>query len=60
MVNSNDKKISKDLVDIDPINMERREKVNEAMLHAWNSYEKYTWGQDELQVCHIIIFFLKT
>ena len=34
----------------DPLDNERREKVKEAMLHAWNSYEKYAWGQDELQV----------
>ncbi|KAL8137006.1 hypothetical protein V2J09_003007 [Rumex salicifolius] len=33
----------------DPIDMQRREKVKEAMLHAWGSYEKYAWGQDELQ-----------
>ncbi|MQL68163.1 hypothetical protein Taro_000383 [Colocasia esculenta] len=33
----------------DPIDVERREKVKEAMLHAWNSYVKYAWGQDELQ-----------
>ncbi|CAK7345676.1 unnamed protein product [Dovyalis caffra] len=33
----------------DPVSFERREKVKEAMLHAWNSYEKYAWGQDELQ-----------
>ncbi|GAB4841881.1 mannosyl-oligosaccharide alpha-1,2-mannosidase [Ancistrocladus abbreviatus] len=33
----------------DPIDMQRREKVKEAMLHAWTSYEKYAWGQDELQ-----------
>ncbi|CAN6240804.1 unnamed protein product [Urochloa humidicola] len=39
----------KDLVEIDPINNERREKVKEAMLHAWNSYVKYAWGMDELQ-----------
>lgn len=39
----------KDLVEIDPINIERREKVKEAMLHAWNSYVKYAWGMDELQ-----------
>ncbi|GAB4849953.1 mannosyl-oligosaccharide alpha-1,2-mannosidase [Ancistrocladus abbreviatus] len=38
----------KDVPD-DPIDMERREKVKEAMLHAWTSYEKYAWGQDELQ-----------
>ncbi|XP_058068123.1 mannosyl-oligosaccharide 1,2-alpha-mannosidase MNS1-like [Magnolia sinica] len=35
--------------DDDPIDSERREKVKEAMLHAWTSYEKYAWGQDELQ-----------
>lgn len=34
----------------DPIDAERREKVKEAAIHAWNSYEKYAWGQDELQV----------
>ncbi|KAH9626232.1 hypothetical protein KSS87_000111 [Heliosperma pusillum] len=33
----------------DPIEVERRQKVKEAMLHAWSSYEKYAWGQDELQ-----------
>ncbi|KAG8043386.1 hypothetical protein GUJ93_ZPchr0458g22869 [Zizania palustris] len=43
-------KISREkLVEIDPINSERREKVKEAMVHAWNSYEKYAWGMDELQ-----------
>lgn len=35
----------------DPLDIERREKVKDAMLHAWNSYEKYAWGHDELQVC---------
>jgi mannosyl-oligosaccharide alpha-1,2-mannosidase len=39
------------IVEIDHINNERREKVKEAMLHAWNSYVKYAWGMDELQVC---------
>lgn len=34
----------------DPLDIQRREKVKEAMLHAWSSYEKYAWGQDELQV----------
>lgn len=34
----------------DPIDIQRREKVKEAMRHAWSSYEKYAWGQDELQV----------
>lgn len=35
----------------DPIEVQRREKVKGAMLHAWTSYEKYAWGRDELQVC---------
>lgn len=35
----------------DPISVQRREKVKDAMLHAWTSYEKYAWGKDELQVC---------
>ncbi|KAI3521258.1 hypothetical protein L1887_10719 [Cichorium endivia] len=34
---------------IDPIENERREKVKDAMVHAWTSYEKYAWGHDELQ-----------
>nr|CAD1823176.1 unnamed protein product [Ananas comosus var. bracteatus] len=46
---TSDKMIDKSIVKIDSINNERREKVKEAMLHAWNSYEKYAWGQDELQ-----------
>ncbi|XP_059645161.1 mannosyl-oligosaccharide 1,2-alpha-mannosidase MNS1-like [Cornus florida] len=33
----------------DPIDIQRREKVKDAMVHAWSSYEKYAWGQDELQ-----------
>ncbi|XP_048227819.1 mannosyl-oligosaccharide 1,2-alpha-mannosidase MNS1 isoform X2 [Ricinus communis] len=33
----------------DPVSVERREKVKEAMVHAWSSYEKYAWGHDELQ-----------
>ncbi|CAI9753822.1 unnamed protein product [Fraxinus pennsylvanica] len=33
----------------DPIDTQRREKVRDAMIHAWSSYEKYAWGQDELQ-----------
>lgn len=39
-------------VEIDSVNDERREKIKEAMLHAWNSYVEYAWGQDELQVCY--------
>ncbi|XP_047327383.1 mannosyl-oligosaccharide 1,2-alpha-mannosidase MNS1 [Impatiens glandulifera] len=33
----------------DPISIERKEKVKDAMRHAWSSYEKYAWAQDELQ-----------
>ncbi|KAL0341758.1 UNVERIFIED_CONTAM: Mannosyl-oligosaccharide 1,2-alpha-mannosidase MNS1 [Sesamum calycinum] len=33
----------------DPIDVQRREKVKDAMIHAWSSYEKYAWGHDELQ-----------
>jgi mannosyl-oligosaccharide alpha-1,2-mannosidase len=54
-------KVSREkLVEIDPINNERREKVKEAMAHAWNSYVKYAWGMDELQVClvNILLFLL--
>lgn len=40
---------NKNTVADDPIDIQRREKVKEAMLHAWSSYEKYAWGQDELQ-----------
>lgn len=34
----------------DPLNIQRRQKVKDSMLHAWTSYEKYAWGHDELQV----------
>lgn len=50
-IHGDDKSINVNLFSSDPIDNERREKVKEAMLHAWNSYEKYAWGQDELQVC---------
>ncbi|KAL6585277.1 mannosyl-oligosaccharide alpha-1,2-mannosidase [Orobanche minor] len=33
----------------DPIDLQRREKVKDAMIHAWSSYENYAWGHDELQ-----------
>lgn len=33
----------------DPISIQRKEKVKDAMRHAWSSYEKYAWSQDELQ-----------
>ncbi|KAK7291856.1 hypothetical protein RIF29_07343 [Crotalaria pallida] len=36
-------------VEDDPISIKRREKVKDAMLHAWSSYEKYAWGMDELK-----------
>ncbi|XP_071715547.1 mannosyl-oligosaccharide 1,2-alpha-mannosidase MNS1-like [Rutidosis leptorrhynchoides] len=39
----------KDELASDPIEVERREKVKDAMVHAWSSYEKYAWGHDELQ-----------
>ncbi|QCE00982.1 mannosyl-oligosaccharide 1,2-alpha-mannosidase MNS1 [Vigna unguiculata] len=44
-------KVTKSIKEVldDPIDIQRREKVKEAMLHAWGSYEKYAWGQDELQ-----------
>ncbi|KAK9087628.1 hypothetical protein Syun_030022 [Stephania yunnanensis] len=32
------------------VNVQRRQKVKEVMLHAWTSYEKYVLGQDELRV----------
>jgi mannosyl-oligosaccharide alpha-1,2-mannosidase len=34
----------------DPVDAQRMQRVKEAMVHAWSSYEKYAWGQDELQV----------
>ncbi|KAK1327123.1 Mannosyl-oligosaccharide 1,2-alpha-mannosidase MNS1 [Acorus calamus] len=37
------------VVEEDPIDIQRREKVKKAMLHAWNSYVTYAWGNDELQ-----------
>ncbi|PSS18182.1 Mannosyl-oligosaccharide 1,2-alpha-mannosidase [Actinidia chinensis var. chinensis] len=33
----------------DPISVQRRERVKNAMIHAWSSYEKFAWGHDELQ-----------
>ncbi|KAG7626047.1 putative mannosyl-oligosaccharide 1,2-alpha-mannosidase [Arabidopsis thaliana] len=33
----------------DPVDAQRMQRVKEAMVHAWSSYEKYAWGQDELQ-----------
>ena len=33
----------------DPIARERQQAVREAFLHAWRSYEKYAWGNDELR-----------
>ena len=36
-------------VEDDPVSIERREKVKDAMLHAWTAYEKYAWGKDELK-----------
>ncbi|CAN1306066.1 Mannosyl-oligosaccharide 1,2-alpha-mannosidase MNS1 [Linum perenne] len=42
-------KVSQKVVPEDPVDIHRREKVKEAMIHAWSSYEKYAWGHDELQ-----------
>jgi mannosyl-oligosaccharide alpha-1,2-mannosidase len=36
-------------VDNDPVAAERRERVKDAMRHAWTCYEKYAWGMDELK-----------
>lgn len=41
-------------VEDDSISIHRREKVKDAMLHAWTAYEKYAWGMDELKVFHYI------
>ncbi|CAI0410087.1 unnamed protein product [Linum tenue] len=41
-------KVTKVLPD-DPVDIQRREKVKDAMIHAWSSYEKYAWGHDELR-----------
>ncbi|KAI4382027.1 hypothetical protein MLD38_008039 [Melastoma candidum] len=43
------RKASKQQTHENPLDVERREKVRNAMIHAWSSYEKYAWGQDELQ-----------
>lgn len=37
----------------DPVSIQRRDKVKNAMIHAWSSYEKYAWGRDELQVGYL-------
>jgi mannosyl-oligosaccharide alpha-1,2-mannosidase len=34
--------------DSDPLARERRDRVRAAMIHAFDSYEKYAWGYDEL------------
>ncbi|CAH9077003.1 unnamed protein product [Cuscuta europaea] len=45
---NDDRAKEKDVFD-DPADAQRREKVKDAMRHAWSSYEKYAWGHDELQ-----------
>jgi hypothetical protein len=45
-----DEKINSVSFEDDPISLQRREKVKDAMIHAWTSYEKYAWGKDELKV----------
>ncbi|XP_017410392.1 mannosyl-oligosaccharide 1,2-alpha-mannosidase MNS1 isoform X2 [Vigna angularis] len=43
-------KFAKDIyVEEDPISKQRRDKIKDAMLHAWTSYETYAWGKDELK-----------
>lgn len=42
----------------DPVDAQRREKVKDAMRHAWSSYEKYAWGHDELQVGLLLLVSL--
>ncbi|KAJ0264617.1 Mannosyl-oligosaccharide 1,2-alpha-mannosidase MNS2 [Hirschfeldia incana] len=48
---SEDVSVNSSLKDVqeDPVDAQRLQRVKEAMLHAWSSYEKYAWGQDELQ-----------
>lgn len=47
----------KDDVQEDPVDAQRMLRVKEAMIHAWSSYEKYAWGQDELQVQLYVCLF---
>lgn len=49
---SEDVSVNSTLKDVqeDPADAHRMQRVKEAMIHAWSSYEKYAWGQDELQV----------
>ncbi|KAJ9168641.1 hypothetical protein P3X46_020141 [Hevea brasiliensis] len=49
LITSKSSKPSQKAIPDDPIVIQRREKVKEAMIHAWSSYEKYAWGHDELQ-----------
>ncbi|KAJ8760005.1 hypothetical protein K2173_010861 [Erythroxylum novogranatense] len=49
LINNRSTGPSKKVISEDPIDIHRREKVRDAMIHAWNSYEKYAWGNDELQ-----------
>ncbi|KAF8103900.1 hypothetical protein N665_0182s0008 [Sinapis alba] len=48
---SEDVSVNSTLKDVqeDPADAQRMQRVKEAMVHAWSSYEKYAWGQDELQ-----------
>lgn len=48
-------KTLKDDVQENPVAAQRMQRVKEAMIHAWSSYEKYAWGQDELQVQFMFI-----
>lgn len=35
--------------DADPETRHRRDTIKEMMLHAWNNYVKYAWGENELR-----------
>ncbi|XP_063703340.1 mannosyl-oligosaccharide alpha-1,2-mannosidase IA [Culicoides brevitarsis] len=35
--------------DKDPVTRERRNKVKEMLMHAWNNYKTYAWGKNELR-----------
>jgi mannosyl-oligosaccharide alpha-1,2-mannosidase len=53
-----DDKINSVSFEDDPISLQRREKVKDAMIHAWTSYEKYAWGKDELKVFPLVNILL--
>ena len=58
LIRSKSSRFSQKVVPDEPIDVQRREKVKEAMVHAWSSYEKYAWGRDELQVKQIKVLII--